>query len=204
MTTLTDDALAGMITEQLPRLLAERPELKSSLYQIFLDAFAEKGELGLMRQELTEFRAETAGNFQRLHTTTLNGFRDLEGQIDLLGKRWGIRSEATFRATMFSVLEESFGAKVETRLIGSEEYDLIISNGGEHILVEIAASVKRNILERLERKRALYVAETGVHPTRFILAVAHIYSQRAQQLREAGFEVIEPGDEEALCEGVGE
>jgi hypothetical protein len=196
--TLTDEALAGIITEQLPRLLAERPELKSSLYHLFQDAFAEKGDLTLLRQDVGDFRTETQINFNRLQTATLRGFEEMSTQMDLLGKRWGLRSEAVFRATIISLLEETFGAKVEQRLIGSEEYDLVISKNGEHILVEIAASVKRNIQERLERKRALYVAETGIKPSRFILAVSHIYSLRAQQLRDAGFEVIEPGEEEEL------
>jgi len=200
MTTLTDDALAGIITEQLPRLLSERPELKSSLYHILLESFAAKGELGHLRQEVIEFRTETQTNFKQLQGTVAYGFQRLEGQLDLLGKRWGIRSEEVFRATMVSLLEESFGAKVEHRLISGEEYDLVISNEGDHILVEIASSVKRNIQERLERKRALYVAETGVRPARFILAVASIYSHRAQALREAGFEVIEPGDEDEWAE----
>jgi len=51
--------------------------------------------------------------------------------------------------------------------------------------------------ERLERKRRLYIATTGVTPARVILATAAIHSRRAQALRDAGVEVIEP-EEEAL------
>jgi hypothetical protein len=101
---------------------------------------------------------------------------------------------------MADLLEESFGVKVERRSIAGEEFDVIISNG-DHILVEITASARRNMQERLERKRNLYIAETGVTPARFILAIASIHSRQAQALREAGFTVIEP-EEEDLAEKI--
>jgi hypothetical protein len=63
-------------------------------------------------------------------------------------------------------------------------------------LVEITASAKRNIQERLERKRTLYTSETGIQPTRFILAVSSIHTKRAQALMKAGFTVIEPDDDD--------
>jgi hypothetical protein len=113
-----------------------------------------------------------------------------------LGSRWGIRNESIFRQTVATLLEESFGVKVESRVIEGEQFDVIISNG-QHLLVEIAASVGPTIQQRLERKRRLYVQATGVEPVRVILATASIHSHRAQALRDAGFEVIEP-EEEAL------
>jgi hypothetical protein len=133
-----------------------------------------------------------------LQTEVREGFaratKDMQRSFDRFGARWGIRSEELFRETMASVLEKSFGAKVETRSIKGEQFDLIISNG-EHILVEITASAKRNALERLTRKRQLYTQEIGVTPARFIFAVAVINARRLQLLREAGFEVIVPDDE---------
>jgi hypothetical protein len=119
------------------------------------------------------------------------GFEEVYRRIDQLGARWGIRSESLFRETMITILEKSFDAKVETRHIEGEQFDLIITNG-YHLLVEIAASAPPNIVQRLERKRELYAQVVGVAPTRFIFAVASIHSRRAQALREAGFEVIEP------------
>ncbi len=96
---------------------------------------------------------------------------------------------------MADLLEESFGVKVQRRHIKGDEFDVIISNG-QHILVEITASAKRNIQKRLERKRDLYIQETGVTPARFILAVSGIHSLRAQELRDAGFTVIEPAEDD--------
>jgi hypothetical protein len=132
--------------------------------------------------------------FEKLRAEMAAGFKEVTRQIDQLGARWGIRNESLFRSTVAAILEKSFGVAVETRDIKGEQFDLIITNG-QHILVEIAASVRRNIVERLERKRRLYAETTSVEPYRFILAVASIHSRLAQSLREAGFEVIEPEEE---------
>jgi hypothetical protein len=40
------------------------------------------------------------------------------------------------------------------------------------------------------------IEETGIVPARFILTVASIHSQRAQDLREAGFTVTEPDEDD--------
>ena len=119
-------------------------------------------------------------------------FDEVSQSIDRLGSRWGIRNESVFRRTMATLLEESFGAAVEERVIKGEQFDVVIVAPDQHILVEIAASVGATIQERLERKRQLYIEATGVTPVRVLLATADIYSYRAQALREAGIEVVEP------------
>ena len=125
------------------------------------------------------------------------GFQDMRQHLDRLGGRWGIRNESIFRQTISALLEESFGARVETRVIKGEQFDLIISDG-VHILVEITASAGPKMQKRLERKRQLYQEETGIEPARVILATASIHSRRAEALRQAGFEVIEPEEDETL------
>ncbi|MCP4107152.1 MAG: DUF3782 domain-containing protein [Desulfobacteraceae bacterium] len=129
--------------------------------------------------------------FEHLENEMKSGFHEVHVHIDRLGSRWGIRNEKIFRQTMKSVLEESMGMTVKECFIGGEQFDCIISNG-QHILIEIAASVGANIQERLLRKRQLYTDETGISPHRFILAVGSIHSRRAEALRADGFEVIEP------------
>ena len=121
-------------------------------------------------------------------------FDEVSQAIDRLGSRWGIRNESVFRRTMAALLEESFGAKVEERVIAGEQFDVVIVAADQHILVEIAASVGSSIQDRLERKRRLYTEAIGVAPVRVLLATADIYSYRAQALREAGIEVIEPAE----------
>lgn len=122
--------------------------------------------------------------------------------LDRLGRPWGIRNERLFRQTMRDILQKSFGAEVRELHLRGEQFDCLIIDG-QHILVEIAASVGQDILRRLERKRQLYIDETGVTPARFILAVGSIHSRRAEALRAAGFDVIEPEEEEATVNGFG-
>lgn len=171
---------------------------QQQLYHIFLKTFARKEEVAALRQDMAEFREETQENFKQvdqrldgLRAEMRQGFQDLAQRIEQLGARWGIRSESLFRETMVAILEKSFDTRLETRHIEGEQFDLIITNG-HHILVEIAASAPPNIVQRLERKRELYTRAVGMAPTRFIFAVASIHSRRAEALREADFEVIEP------------
>ncbi|OQY49122.1 MAG: hypothetical protein B6242_00315 [Anaerolineaceae bacterium 4572_78] len=63
-------------------------------------------------------------------------------------------------------------------------------------MVEITASAKKNIVKRLKRKRQLYIDETGIVPSSFIFAVGSIHSKRVATLHEAGFEVLEPDDDD--------
>lgn len=135
-------------------------------------------------QRMDEFRTEVAARFD-----------DVQRSIDRLGARWGIRNESLFRHTMAALLEQSFGVRVEQRTIAGEQFDALIYDG-QHLLVEIAASVGPTIRTRLERKRRLYEDSTGVRPTRVILATASIHSRRAHELRTSGIEVIEPEETE--------
>ncbi len=144
------------------------------------------------RFEQVDHRFEQVdARFNTLEGRMEAGFKELHQAIDRLGARWGIRNESLFRQTIAAILEQSFGVKVEQRVIAGEQFDVLIFDH-QHILVEIAASVGPTILERLERKRRLYTETTGVTPTRVILATASIHSQRAQALRQSGIEVIEP------------
>lgn len=135
--------------------------------------------------------------FDKLESRMEAGFADLHKAIDRLGSRWGIRNESLFRQTIQELLGKSFGVQVQSRVLDGEQFDIVICDG-QHILVEIAASAGSDMLERLKRKRKLYTAKTGVEPTRIILAVASIHSRRAQLLRDAGIDVVEPEEETSI------
>ena len=122
-------------------------------------------------------------------------FDSFEMALARFGLRGGIHCDDLFRKTMKSVLEESFEATVEEKNIQGEQFDLVVMKNGDHILIEIAASVRRNVLERLDRKKALYISEVGIVPARIILAVGTINSRTVQIIRDAGFEVVEPDDD---------
>jgi len=188
------EALREILKTEVPRLLREHPESRHEIWGMMLEAFPSRQEFTALQTELRDFRHETSQHFDSLEQEMRQGFENLHKAIDRLGSRWGIRNESVFRQTIATLLEESFGVKVETRVIEGEQFDVIIFNG-QHILVEISASVGPRIQERLERKRCLYTEATGVAPARVVLATASIHSRRAQALREAGFEVIEPEEE---------
>jgi hypothetical protein len=148
-----------------------------------------------LRAEIQTLRQDTEAGFEAARQEREAGFQAIRKDMDRLGSRWGIRNESIFRQTIATLLEQSFGAQVQSLTIAGEEFDVIISNG-EHILVEITASAGPKTQRNLERKRALYAQATKKTPSRVILATASIHSQRAEALRKAGFEVIEPEEED--------
>jgi hypothetical protein len=188
------DARVERVEQRLDDFQAETRENFARVDKRFEQVDARFEQVDARFEQVDARFEQVDARFISVETEMRRGFKEMLRHMDKLGARWGIRNEELFRETMASVLEKSFGVKVETRSIQGEQFDLIISNG-EHILVEIAAGAKRNALERLERKRQLYVQGTGVTPARFIFAVAVINDRRAQLLREAGFEVIVPDDE---------
>jgi hypothetical protein len=208
---LTTEEVLQLFDEQLPYLLETYPELEPRIYHAFLKAFVRKEEFVRLETELSEFREETRANFGRVDErfdrvelrldgveSRLDGVESrldgLHRTITSLGARWGIYNEDVIRQMIATLLQDSYGAVVERKIIDGEEFDVVISNG-DHILIEITSRAKSNIQTRLERKRDIYIEKTGHTPTRIILAVGSIYSQRAQALREAGFEVVEPSED---------
>ncbi|MDE0219138.1 MAG: DUF3782 domain-containing protein [Spirochaetaceae bacterium] len=189
-----------MIAELQANPEAQRLMLRALLTNEFLGMPA---RLDRIERDVAELKADVKGLNARVTSvedrlTSLEnkmdaGFDEMRRAIDRLGARWGVRNESLFRQTMASVLQESFGVTVEQRTIAGEQFDLLIFDG-QHVLVEIAASVGPSIAQRLQRKRRLYQEETGVEPERVILATASIHSRRAQELREMGIEVVEPED----------
>ena len=170
--------------------------LKSDMAGVKSDVAGLKSDMAGVKSDVAGLKTETADlktRMTNLENKMDAGFDDVRRTIDRLGARWGIRNESLFRQTMAAVLQESFGVTVEQRTIAGEQFDLLIFDG-QHVLVEIAASVGPSIAQRLQRKQRLYKEETGVDPDRVILATASIHSRRAEELRQMGIEVVEPED----------
>ena len=188
----------AMVLKELQALRAEMDQRFEQVDRRFeqvdrrIDAFREevKQRFDEVNQRFEGMEQRFEGMEQRFEGMEQR-FDEVFRAIDRLGARWGIRNESVFRRTMAALLEESFGASVEERVLEGEQFDVVIVDQ-QHILVEIAASVGATIQERLERKRRLYTEATGIAPARIILATANIYSYRAQALRQSGIEVIEP------------
>ncbi len=205
MEAQTLEQIKDYIFDHLPMVLEKDPRFVVMIEGIVAEKFPRRDEFARMLDKVSrmvddlhnlrissEQRFEQIDRrFEQMENKMEAGFHDVHVHIDRLGSRWGIRNEKIFRQTMKEVLEGSMGMTVRERVIGGEQFDCIITNG-QHILIEIAASVKPNIHERLIRKRELYTEETGIVPSRFLLAVGSIHSKRAEALRADGFEVIEP------------
>ena len=182
-----------MVAELQANPEAQRLMLRALLTNEFLGMPA---RLDRIEKDVAELKTKVTSlehDVAELKTRVDAGFDEMRRAIDRLGARWGIRNESLFRQTMAAVLQESFGVTVEQRTIAGEQFDLLIFDG-QHILVEIAASVGPSIAQRLQRKQRLYRQETGVEPQRVILVTASIHSRRAQELRQMGIEVVEPED----------
>ena len=217
---LTDEEFVYIFHTKMEDVLIRRPELRPVVLHTFFKAFVSKEEfttlwheVGKLRSEMKEgfervdqrfdevnqridiFEASVDQRFDALENKMNEGFERVERQITRIGSRWGIHTEKLLRQTIRALLVESFGVSVESRYIDGEQFDIVITNG-EHILIEITASVRRDILSRLERKRSLYIESTGVTPSRVILGVGSIHHMLAQSLLKAGFEVIQPDYEE--------
>ncbi len=188
-----ESLVARMVAELQANPEAQRLMLRALLTNEFLGMPA---RLDRIEKDVAELKTKVTSlehDVAELKTRVDAGFDEMRRAIDRLGARWGIRNESLFRQTMAAVLQESFGVTVEQRTIAGEQFDLLIFDG-QHILVEIAASVGPSIAQRLQRKQRLYRQETGVEPQRVILATASIHSRRAQELRQMGIEVVEPED----------
>ena len=203
------EEIEAYILKRLPQVLARDPQFATLIEGMLAEKFPRRDEFARLLDELQEHRRETQQQFrlvdqrfeqvdqrfERLETEMRTGFDQVHKAIDRLGSRWGIRNEKVFRQTMRELLEKSFVAQIQEHHLRGEQFDCVIIHG-EHILIELTASVGPNILERLQRKRQLYIDETGVIPARFLLVAGSIHSRRAETLRAAGFEVIEPEDTE--------
>lgn len=200
------------ILKSLPQILEQSPEFVVFVEGVVAEKFPRRDEFARLldqveahRRETQEYKIETDERFDKIDERFNKiderfdkmdeRFDALELTLARLGSRWGIHSEDLFRKTMKSVLEESFEATVEEKNLQGEQFDLVVMKNGDHILIEIAASVRRNILERLERKKNIYTSEVGIAPARIILAVGTINSRSAQIIRDAGFDVVEPDDD---------
>ena len=181
--------LRVLLTNEFLGMPARLDRIEKDVAELKADVKELKTRVTSLEHDVAELKTDVA----ELKTRVDAGFDDVRRAIDRLGARWGIRNESLFRQTMASVLQESFGVTVEQRTIAGEQFDLLIFDG-QHVLVEIAASVGPSIAQRLQRKQRLYRQETGVEPQRVILATASIHSRRAQELRDMGIEVVEPED----------
>ena len=108
-----------------------------------------------------------------------------------LQRRWGLISKDALRQLVEAIVRDTYNGRVTEIVIDGEQYHRILTDE-EHILLEIAPRVKPEIIDLLKHKRTQYSEQTGITPTRMILAVAQIHYTVVERLQEIGIEVLQP------------
>lgn len=128
-----------------------------------------------------------------------------EQGIGALGARWGLASEASFRAALKGILEESFGVEVlnvnefddEGTVFGvpdQVEIDIIVRNG-ELILCELKSSMSKADIYTFERKVDYYQRRHGRTATRKIVISPMVRPEARPVAERLGIEIFGSADQ---------
>jgi hypothetical protein len=127
-----------------------------------------------------------------------------EQAIGALGARWGLASEASFRAALKGILEASFGVQVinvnefddEGTVFGvpdQVEIDIIVRNG-ELILCELKSSMSKSDIYTFERKVQYYQRRHGRTASRKIVISPMVRPEARPVAERLGIEVFGSAD----------
>ena len=127
-----------------------------------------------------------------------------EQAIGALGARWGLASEASCRAALKGILEESFGVEVinvnefddEGTVFGvpdQVEIDIIVRNG-ELILCELKSSMSKSDIYTFERKVQYYQRRHGRTASRKIVISPMVRPEARPVAERLGIEVFGSAD----------
>lgn len=175
--TMEQSDVITLIQQELPRLIAQEPQVRDFILRTVSEYYASKSEteskFDRILAELQRDREEQARKWDeqnRKWDEQLAEIRRLDKRFDstigALGSRWGLSSEASFRNALKGILEESFGVQVlnvtdfdeSGEVFGRPdqvELDLIIQNGTV-IVCEIKSSVSKADMYSFDRKVAFY------------------------------------------------
>jgi hypothetical protein len=128
-----------------------------------------------------------------------------EQALGAIGARWGLASEASFRAALKGILEQSFGVEVinvnefddEGTVFGAPdqvEIDIIVRNG-ELILCELKSSMSKSDIYTFERKVQFYQRRHGRSATRKIVVSPMVRPEARPVAERLGIEVFGSADE---------
>lgn len=128
-----------------------------------------------------------------------------EQSIGALGARWGLASEASFRAALKGILEKSFGVQVinvnelddQGTVFGvpdQVEIDIIVRNG-ELILCELKSSMSKSDIYTFERKVQYYQRRHGRTATRKIVISPMVRPEARPVAERLGIEIFGSADE---------
>jgi len=128
-----------------------------------------------------------------------------DSTIGSLGSRWGIQTEKAFRDALRSILEDSFGVKVEQYLDWDEEgtvfgepdqveMDVIIHNG-TLLLCEIKSSMNKSDMYVFWRKKKFYEDRHSRKADRVIVISPMVDRRAVPTAQKLGIEIFGYADE---------
>jgi len=128
-----------------------------------------------------------------------------DSTIGAMGSRWGIQTEKAFRDALRSILEDSFGVKVEQYLDWDEEgtvfgepdqveMDVIIHNG-TLLLCEIKSSMNKSDMYVFWRKKKFYENRHDRKADRVIVISPMVDRRAVPTAQKLGIEVFGYADE---------
>ncbi|MCP4349140.1 MAG: DUF3782 domain-containing protein [Desulfobacterales bacterium] len=183
-TELNEEQIRNIIINELPVILEKDQEVRRFILEITKNKFADREKtedrIDRILDELKHDREKNDKKWeaqdkkweenQKIIKEILASVKTLDKKHDstigALGARWGLRSEEAFRDGLKSILEDSFGVKVELYqdfdhegvVFGrpdQTEMDLIIHNG-TLILCKIKSAVSKSEMYTFWRKKKFY------------------------------------------------
>lgn len=155
-------------------------------------------------EQAREWHEQQAFNQQLLEELRQTRLRQ-EQAIGALGARWGLASEASFRAALKGILEKSFGVEAinvnefddEGTVFGvpdQVEIDIIVRDG-ELILCELKSSMSKADIYTFERKVQYYQRRHGRTATRKIVISPMVRPEARPVAERLGVEIFGSADE---------
>jgi len=168
-----DDKIIYFVENKLPKLIKEKPHIKSKLTEVFSDVFAEKKDIFAVLNEIrkqgerfdkkfekmleesnkrfAEMREESNRRFEEINRRFEQVFEEIklmrqytQNVISAIGGRWGIQTERTFREGVKEILEKYFGAQVKELYIYDK--DGILKGRPEKYQVDILITDSQHII----------------------------------------------------------
>jgi len=222
-TQLTQNQIRDIIFAELPEFFRKDRQVREYILEITRNQYADKAktedrierildELRLDREkqdkkwEVQEKKWEENQNVINEMLAEIKKLgKKYDSTIGAMGSRWGIQTEKAFRDALRSILEDSFGVKVEQYLDYDEEgtvfgepdqveMDVIIHNG-TLLLCEIKSSMNKSDMYVFWRKKKFYENRHARKADRVIVISPMVDRRALPTAQKLGIEVFGYADE---------
>jgi len=213
---LTQNQIRDIILAELPEFFRKDTQVREYILEITRNQYADKAktedrierildELRLDREKQDKKWAENQKVINEMLAEIKKLGKKYDSTIGAMGSRWGIQTEKAFRDALRSILEDSFGVKVEQYLDWDEEgtvfgepdqveMDVIIHNG-TLLLCEIKSSMNKSDMYVFWRKKKFYEDRHERKADRVIVISPMVDRRAVPTAQKLGIEVFGYADE---------